>query len=179
MKVTVLLGSPRGQRSGSRQMAQHAEQVAGDGCEFTYLDLGRQHQRLLGDEQRFDEACAAIAGADAILWAIPAYCLFVSAQLKTVLDAIVDRRLELFHGKHCAALMTSIRLGDDRVLDALRHREHPTHFNVDQALAAVAALKPRRALLTHISHDLDHQTTSDALPPHVDLAYDGLVPECE
>jgi len=77
------------------------------------------------------------------------------------------------------ASLDQLRSLDTLVLDALRHREHPTHFNVDQALAAVAALKPRRALLTHISHDLDHQTTSDALPPHVDLAYDGLVLECE
>lgn len=61
------------------------------------------------------------------------------------------------------------------VLDALRYREHPTHFNVDQALAIAAELRPRQTFLTHIAHDLDHAATNAALPPGVELGYDGLV----
>lgn len=61
------------------------------------------------------------------------------------------------------------------VLDALRYREHPTHFNVDQALAVIAALEPRQAWLTHLAHDLDHATAEARLPAGVRLAYDGLV----
>ena len=60
------------------------------------------------------------------------------------------------------------------VLDALRHQNHPTHFTVAQALEVVAELRPRRAFFTHIAHDLDHQATNAALPPGVELAYDGL-----
>jgi phosphoribosyl 1,2-cyclic phosphate phosphodiesterase len=60
------------------------------------------------------------------------------------------------------------------VIDALRRRPHPTHFNVDQALEAIARIGPREAWFTHICHDLGHQETSAALPPHVHLAYDGL-----
>lgn len=60
------------------------------------------------------------------------------------------------------------------VLDALRHREHPAHFSVTQALEAVARLGPRRALFTHIAHDLGHEETNAALPPHVALACDTL-----
>lgn len=60
------------------------------------------------------------------------------------------------------------------VLDALRHRPHPTHFNVAEALEVVDRLQPGRTLLTHICHDLPHQATNDALPPGVELAYDGL-----
>ncbi len=59
-------------------------------------------------------------------------------------------------------------------LDALRHKPHPTHSTVDQSLAIVAQLAPRRAFFTHISHDLRHQRTEESLPPHVRLAYDGL-----
>ena len=59
-------------------------------------------------------------------------------------------------------------------LDALRHRPHPTHSTVEQALAWVQELKPRRAFFTHICHDLPHQTTEANLPPNVRLAYDGL-----
>lgn len=63
---------------------------------------------------------------------------------------------------------------DTLVLGALRHREHPTHFNVDQALEMVDELQPRQAYLTHIAHDLEHEETNDYLPEHVELAYDGL-----
>ncbi|HZU37144.1 MAG TPA: MBL fold metallo-hydrolase [Gemmataceae bacterium] len=60
------------------------------------------------------------------------------------------------------------------VLDALRTRPHPGHFNVEQALEVIDRLKPERAYLTHMSHDLDHEATNRLLPPHVRLAYDGL-----
>ncbi len=63
---------------------------------------------------------------------------------------------------------------DTLVLDALRHRPHPTHFNLEQALETVARLRPKRTYFTHICHDLDHQTTNQSLPEGVALAHDGL-----
>ncbi len=74
-----------------------------------------------------------------------------------------------------AESMAKLRDLDVLILDALRYKEHPTHFNVDQALGAIKDLQPERAYLTHIAHELDHHTTNTALPPHVELAYDGLV----
>lgn len=59
-------------------------------------------------------------------------------------------------------------------LDALRHKPHPTHSSVQQSLALVELLKPKRAFFTHISHDLPHQATNATLPAHVRLAYDGM-----
>jgi phosphoribosyl 1,2-cyclic phosphate phosphodiesterase len=64
---------------------------------------------------------------------------------------------------------------DTLVVDALRHRPHPTHFTVEQALAASVRLGPRRTWLTHICHDLAHAATNAALPDGVEMAYDGLV----
>lgn len=61
------------------------------------------------------------------------------------------------------------------VLNALREAEHPTHFTVRQACQVIERLRPRRALLVHMTHDLDHATTNAALPEHVRLAYDGQV----
>jgi phosphoribosyl 1,2-cyclic phosphate phosphodiesterase len=60
------------------------------------------------------------------------------------------------------------------VLDALRHKPHPGHLSVAEALEIIDRLKPGRAYLTHISHDLDHENTNRRLPPGVELAYDGL-----
>jgi phosphoribosyl 1,2-cyclic phosphate phosphodiesterase len=64
-------------------------------------------------------------------------------------------------------------------LDALRHKPHPTHSTVENSLRLVEELAPRRAFFTHISHDLPHEETNAALPPHVRLAHDGLQLEFE
>lgn len=67
---------------------------------------------------------------------------------------------------------------DELVLDALRDIPHPMHQTVDQALALIDKLKPRRAWFTHIAHDLAHAETNERLIklgyPHVQLSYDGL-----
>jgi len=67
---------------------------------------------------------------------------------------------------------------DELILDALRDTPHPMHQTVEQALALIQQLKPRRAWFTHIAHDLPHAETNARLVkmgfPHVQLAYDGL-----
>ncbi len=60
------------------------------------------------------------------------------------------------------------------VLDCLRDEEHPTHMTFEEAMSAIALLRPRRTLLTHLSHHLEHSMTSRRLPAGVELAYDGL-----
>jgi phosphoribosyl 1,2-cyclic phosphate phosphodiesterase len=60
------------------------------------------------------------------------------------------------------------------VLDALRNKPHPGHLSVDEALAIIDRLKPERAFLTHIAHELEHEATNARLPSGVQLAYDGL-----
>ena len=63
---------------------------------------------------------------------------------------------------------------DDVILDALRYVPHPTHSTVEQSLALVKELKPKRAWFTHICHDLGHADANARLPENVRLAYDGL-----
>jgi phosphoribosyl 1,2-cyclic phosphate phosphodiesterase len=60
------------------------------------------------------------------------------------------------------------------VLDALRHRPHPTHFSLEQAIAAARRIAARQTYLTHMCHDLPHAATTALLPPGIALAYDGL-----
>lgn len=59
-------------------------------------------------------------------------------------------------------------------LDALRRRPHPTHTTLDQAVELAEEIRPQRAFLTHLSHDLGHAKTEAELPPFIRLAYDGL-----
>jgi phosphoribosyl 1,2-cyclic phosphate phosphodiesterase len=63
---------------------------------------------------------------------------------------------------------------DVLVLDCLRFKEHPTHLWLDKALDYIQKLKPRRAYLTHIAHDVKHERDSARLPDGVEWAYDGL-----
>jgi riboflavin kinase/FMN adenylyltransferase len=67
---------------------------------------------------------------------------------------------------------------DELIIDALRDLPHPMHQTVDQALALINKLNPRRAWFTHIAHDLPHAETNERLRnlgySNVQLAYDGL-----
>jgi phosphoribosyl 1,2-cyclic phosphate phosphodiesterase len=58
-------------------------------------------------------------------------------------------------------------------IDALRHKPHPTHLSIAQALEVAKRVQPTRTLFTHICHELP-QSAESALPSQVGLAYDGL-----
>lgn len=92
---------------------------------------------------------------------------FRIGRLGYVTDAsyIPDESLELLHGL------------DVLVLNALRLTAHPTHFTVAEACALVETLQPRRALLVHMTHDLDHDAINATLPENIRLAHDGQVVE--
>ncbi len=64
---------------------------------------------------------------------------------------------------------------DVLIVNALRIDEHPTHFNLQEALNFVKELQPKKTYFTHISHKLGfHKEVSKVLPKNVFLAYDGL-----
>lgn len=62
---------------------------------------------------------------------------------------------------------------DVLVIDALRFREHQSHFSISQAIAVASRLQVPRTLLTHLTHDIDYPRHSAGLPPGVEFAYDG------
>lgn len=78
-----------------------------------------------------------------------------------------------------AASEAMLRGLDILILDALRHKPHPTHSSVENSLAIIERLQPRRAFFTHMCHDLGHEATNAALPDHVRLSYDGMKLEFE
>ena len=63
---------------------------------------------------------------------------------------------------------------DVLILDALRPRPHVAHFSLEEAIEVARRLEPKRTLLTHISHELEHESTNASLPPGIELAYDGM-----
>jgi phosphoribosyl 1,2-cyclic phosphate phosphodiesterase len=60
------------------------------------------------------------------------------------------------------------------IVDVLRYKPHPSHFSLDDALAWIERLKPRRAILTHLHSDLDYEALRARLPAHIEPAYDGM-----
>ena len=61
------------------------------------------------------------------------------------------------------------------ILDGLRYTKHPTHFSISEAIETINILKPEKAYLTHISHDVKHQEAENCLPENIFLAYDGII----
>lgn len=69
---------------------------------------------------------------------------------------------------------------DTLVVNALRWRDHISHFTVEEALQLIERVKPHRAYLTHMSHDIGlHADSASRLPKGVELAYDTLTIEIE
>ena len=65
------------------------------------------------------------------------------------------------------------------VIDALRRTPHPTHAHLALALEWIARCAPRRAVLTNMHIDLDHDRVADETPDHVIPAYDGMTIELD
>lgn len=59
------------------------------------------------------------------------------------------------------------------IVDALRFREHESHFSIGEAIEVAGQLAVPRTLLTHLSHDVDYPRHSVGLPEGVEFAYDG------
>ena len=85
------------------------------------------------------------------------------------LDALRDA-LQAAFGEHSAGREWVA----DVVLDALRWKAHPTHFNIFQAEDEFHRIGARHAWLTHLTHDILYERDSKLVAPGCTLAYDGL-----
>ena len=60
------------------------------------------------------------------------------------------------------------------IVDALRHRPHPTHPHLDLVLQWVRQVRPKRTVLTHMDNTMDYDTLAAELPDGVEPGYDGM-----
>lgn len=81
----------------------------------------------------------------------------------TDFSALTDDMIALYTGVDCL------------VIDALREKPHPTHPHLGMSLDAIAAIRPSRAILTHMDQSLDYATLAASLPEGVEPGYDGLI----
>jgi phosphoribosyl 1,2-cyclic phosphate phosphodiesterase len=63
---------------------------------------------------------------------------------------------------------------DTLVLPALRHKPHPSHATLQQAIEWAQRIGARQTWLTHIAHELGHEETNRRLPAGIAMGYDGL-----
>ncbi len=63
---------------------------------------------------------------------------------------------------------------DVLVLSALRHQKSDVHFNIKEAIEFIKIVKPKKAYLTHLGHEIEYLRDSKKLLKNVFLAYDGL-----
>lgn len=70
--------------------------------------------------------------------------------------------------------MNELRGLDLLIIDALRYKPHPSHFSLEETLAVIAALRPKRSVLTNMHIDLDYETLRRELPHGIEPAYDGM-----
>jgi phosphoribosyl 1,2-cyclic phosphate phosphodiesterase len=78
-------------------------------------------------------------------------------------NTISNKEMEKIHGSKTL------------VINALQKDDHISHFTLQEALEIIEIIKPNKAYLTHISHNMGlHQEISKELPPNIFLAYDGL-----
>jgi len=81
-----------------------------------------------------------------------------SADIKSLPPASIDQMADL----------------DVWIVDALRKTPHPSHMNLDEALAWIARVKPKRAILTNLHAELDFEELRAQVPPGVEPAYDRM-----
>lgn len=73
----------------------------------------------------------------------------------------------------------ALREMDLLILDATRYQPHAKHYGLAQAIEVLEELRPRRAILTHLSHAFDLDKVNSELPSGIELAYDGMEIEIE
>ena len=100
-----------------------------------------------------------------------------------VADEVLSEAVKKAVRRHHPLLLVLARAGratDDAKMTTsaathlLRYAPHPTHANVDQALAWIDRLKPGRAVLSNLHVDLDYQALRAELPEGVEPAFDGM-----
>ncbi len=71
--------------------------------------------------------------------------------------------------------LTKIHNAEVLVINALHQSKHISHYNLQEALEIINLVKPKKAYLVHISHQMGlHSDVDTMLPDHVSIAYDGL-----
>jgi len=120
MKICVLNGSPKGEKSITMQYVRFLE-LANSDHTFTSCHISRKISGIEKKPEEWENICSLIRDADMILWATPVYFQHVPAQYKRFVELLFERNaLDLFAGKYAASISTSVHFFDQKVHEYLQ-----------------------------------------------------------
>ena len=61
------------------------------------------------------------------------------------------------------------------IIDCLKINNHPSHFNLTQAIHLSSIIKPKKTILTNLHTELDYKFLKNNLPKNIIPAYDGMI----
>jgi multimeric flavodoxin WrbA len=112
MKIVVLSGSPKGEKSVTLQYARYMHKVYPQ-HQMQIEHLVPRIKKLESDEKAFWEIIEKVRAADGVLWAFPVYVCLVHGSYKRFIELIAERGAgDAFRGKYAAGLSTSIHFYD-------------------------------------------------------------------
>jgi len=112
MKIAVLSGSPKGEKSLTLLYIRFIEKHY-PAHQYDILHIGGQIARLEKDTDLFASELERIRAADLVIWAFPVYFFHVPSQLKRFVELVFERNAgDAFSGIYATALTTSAHVYD-------------------------------------------------------------------
>jgi len=135
-KVLFLCGSPRRRRSASLSTAKYLARFLNYDYEFVDVAKAKLSTDPIEAEPAFLKIVEKMQTADAIVWTFGAWLLFVSVQMQYLIDKLFAQGYD-FSGKVAAAVMTSVRVRDDFILNRIRFVSEQLGFGYAGDVSAV------------------------------------------
>ncbi len=112
MKIAVLNGSPKGDRSATMQYILYIQKKFPQ-HELKILNVAQQIKVLEKNQEKFQSIIEEIKTSDGIIWGFPLYVMLVSAQYKRFIELITERNvMDAFKNKYAVLVCTSIHFYD-------------------------------------------------------------------
>ena len=120
MKITVLSGSPKGEKSVTFQYIRYIQKKFPE-HEMEVFHISQRIKAIEGEEARFREVIEAVKASDGVLWSFPLYFFLVPSQYKRFIELVWERGVKgVFKDKYTAVLTTSIHFYDHTAHNYMR-----------------------------------------------------------
>jgi multimeric flavodoxin WrbA len=120
MKITVLSGSPKGEKSVTFQYVRYIQKKFSQ-HEMKVFHISERIKAIERDDARFREIMEEVKTSDGVLWSFPLYVFLVPSQYKRFIELVGEKGVEgFFKGKYTAVLTTSIHFYDHTAHNYMR-----------------------------------------------------------